>query len=100
MLAKKKGINRMWLEDVPGDKVFWCADGKVFRNLKELASALEGMREEIYRHHVSGDKNDFSKWVSDVIGDVTLADELKKAKSCATAARRVKERVELLKAKA
>ena len=100
MVAIKQDTVRMWLKDVPVDKVFWCSDGKVLGNLKELASALGGMGEEIYQHHVSGDKNDFSKWVRDVIGDVTLVNELKKAKTLTTAARCVKGRLERLQARA
>jgi hypothetical protein len=90
----------MRLEDVPGDKIFWCCDGKVIRNLKELASALEEMTEEIYLRHANGGKSDFGNWVRDVIGDVTLAYQLKKAKSRVTAARRVKDRLEWLKERA
>jgi hypothetical protein len=99
-MAVKQDIIRMRLEDVPGDKVFWCSDGKVIKNLKELASALKEMTEEIYLRHANGEKNDFSNWVRDVIGDVTLAYQLKKAKTRVTAARRVKDRLEWLKAKA
>jgi hypothetical protein len=99
-MAVKQDIIRMRLEDVSGDKVFWCSDGKVIKNLKELASALKEMTEEIYLRHANGEKNDFSNWVRDVIGDVTLAYQLKKAKTRVTAARRVKDRLEWLKAKA
>ena len=100
MLAVKQDIIRTRLEDVSGDKVFWCGDGKVIKNLAELASALEEMAEEIYLRHASGGKNDFSNWVRDVVGDAPLACQLKKARTRVTAARRVKDRLEWLKARA
>ena len=96
MVAMKKDTTRTWLKDVPKDKVFWCSDGKVLASLKELASALGEMKEETYRHHVSGNKNDFSKWVREVIGDSALANELNKAKTLPAAARSAKSRLEWL----
>jgi hypothetical protein len=100
MIAVKQDIIRIRLEDVSGKKVFWCGDGKVIKNLMELAAALKEMTEEIYLRHVNGEKNDFSNWVNDVVGDVTLAYQLKKAKTRATAARRVRDRLEWLKTRA
>lgn len=100
MIAIKKDRIRKWQSQVPDDKVFWCCDGQVFRSLKNLAEALSEMSTEIYKNHVNGEKNDFSNWVHDVIGDVTLAYQLKKAKSRVTAARRVKDRLEWLEEQA
>lgn len=93
----KKEIAQAWLSDVPQDKVFWCQDGRVFKNLAELAAALRDMSEEAFRSHVNKEKNDFSNWVRDVIGDVTLATDLKKATIIATAARKLEIRVSQLK---
>ena len=100
MIAVKQDMIRTRLEDVSGDKVFWRGDGKVIKNLRELASALEAMTEEIYLRHADGEKNDFGNWVNDVVGDATLAYQLKKAKTRVTAARRVRDRMEWLKARA
>jgi len=91
---------RMRLEDVPQDKVFWCNDGRVLRNLKGLASALKEMKKDIYSYHANAEKNDFSNWVRDVIGDVALAYQLRKAKTRETAARCVLERLEWLQERA
>lgn len=100
MIAINQDKIRKWQNQVPDDKVFWCCDGRVFRSLKDLAAALKEMSEEIYQRHVNSEKNDFSNWVHDVVGDVTLAYQLKKAKSRVTAARRVKDRLEWLKERA
>ena len=97
MIALKQDKIIKWQNQVPDDKVFWCCDGRVFRSLKDLAIALKEMSEEIYQRHVDGEKNDFSNWVHDVVGDVALAYQLRKAKSRGTAARRVTERLEWLK---
>jgi len=100
MMAIKQDIIRKRLSEVPDDKVFWCGDGRVFKSLKDLATALNDMTEEIYLRHANGDRNDFSNWVHDVVGDVTLAYQLRKAKSRVTAARRVNERLEWLEERA
>jgi hypothetical protein len=42
------------------------------------AVALAEMSEDTFRYHASREKNDFSSWIRDVIGDETLAGELAK----------------------
>jgi len=95
----KKEVAELWLGDVQPDKVFWFHDGRMVKNLDELATTLREMPEEMFHYHVAGDKNDFGNWVRDVIGDVTLANQLWKATTQATAARRVETRLNWLKAK-
>jgi len=100
MTAKiERTIVELWLRDVPQDKAFWFRDGRTASNLAELASALREIREETFEHHVLGDRNDFSNWVKDVIGDVTLANQLQKAATQASAARRLEMRLDWLKAR-
>ncbi len=86
------------LGDVPQDKVFWCRDGRVLKNLNELAAALQEMSDETHHHHVTGEKNDFSNWVWDVIGDVTLAADLQRVFNRDAAAEAVKTRLAQLRA--
>ncbi|MFP3879592.1 MAG: DUF5752 family protein [Dehalococcoidia bacterium] len=95
----QKPIIELWLRDVPENKAFWFHNGRTAKNLAELASALREIREETFEHHVLGDRNDFSNWVKDVIGDVTLANQLQKAATQAAAARRVETRLDWLKAR-
>jgi len=92
-------VARLWLADAPQDKLFWCQDGRAMKNLGELATALREMSEETYSYHAKEDKNDFSNWVRDVIGDVTLARQLQKAATQATAARKVETRLGQLRAR-
>ena len=98
-MVTEKSTYGPWLGDVPRDNVFWCYGGRVVKNLEELSAALREMSEETFRYHVSGGKNDFSNWVRDVIGDRTLANQLKKAATRGAAARRVEARVGWLRAR-
>jgi len=103
MVVKKeaitKDIARAWLGDVPANKRFWCHDGRSYKNMEELARALPGMTDETFKFHVNKDKNDFSNWLRDVIGDVALANELQKVTSRTAAARTVETRLNTLKKK-
>jgi len=101
MVAKvtKKKLNNAWLEDVPQDKVFWCHDNRVVKNLDELVLSFREMSEETYSYHVTKDKNDFSKWVGEVIGDVILAKDLQKAAAPISAAVKVDKRLGWLRSK-
>jgi hypothetical protein len=67
------------LHDIEGEKRFFCHDGYVIKNLDELAQYLNRMTEDVFQYHVNSEKNDFSNWIRDVIGDTRLADELRKA---------------------
>ena len=77
LLAMTKAVSKSCLSDVAADKVFRCHDGRVIKNLDELSVALREMSDDTFRYHVTADKNDFSKWVKDVIGDHELSAVLK-----------------------
>ena len=88
-----RSVSRKWLGDVPEDKRFWCQDGRALKNLQELQVALKDMTEETFRHHSTETNNDFSRWVSDVIGDERLSADLRRSATPAQAARSVAERI-------
>ena len=69
------------------------------KNWDELAVALGDMSEETFSHHVTINKNDFSKWVRELIGDVTFAVDLQKAATPTTAAKKVEIRLSQLTSK-
>jgi hypothetical protein len=94
----KEEANRR-LGDVPDEKHFWCHDGKLIKNLGELEKALNDMSDETFHYHSGEGRNDFSNWVRDVVGDVTLANQLQKATTQATAARKVETRLSWLRAR-
>ena len=78
-MAVNNKLDTRIIHDVEGEKRFFCHDGYVIKNLDELAKYLNRMTEEVFQYHVNSEKNDFSNWIRDVIGDTKLADELRKA---------------------
>lgn len=95
--AVTKALNKSWLSNVPEDKVFWCHDGRIMKNLEELGAGLQQMAEETFRYHVTEQRNDFSKWVQDVIGDYELSTELQNTGTKGRAAKVVADRIAWLK---
>jgi len=87
------------LGDVPDDKRFWCHDGTAIKNLRELKKALSDMSDETFQYHLGGGRNDFSKWVREVVGDDKLAEELARTKSRMQASQIVARRIEFLQSK-
>lgn len=72
------------LSDVSGVNEFVLHhDGKVrkIKNLIDLRIELENMSEKEFSHHVNSNKNDFSLWVRDCVGDDKLAKDLSHADS-------------------
>jgi hypothetical protein len=96
-ISKEEAMRR--LGDVPDEKRFWCHDGKIIKNLKELRTSLNDMSDETYHYHSGEGRNDFSKWVRDVVGDTQLAEDLSKATSRVQASRAVAQRISFLESK-
>ncbi len=90
---------RGYLADVPQECVFWCNDGHILRNLRELCDAFAVMTEHTFTYHVNDAKNDFYNWVRDVVRDELLASELLRVSSTMAAVRVVGDRIALLSAK-
>lgn len=88
------------LEEVPADKHFRIHLGTNISNLKGLLEALEIISNDSFKHHVSKTKNDFSKWVSDVVGDVDFASELRKVHTKKGSVKLLKRRIRFLERKA
>lgn len=83
--SSKKGKNMLQevieeivLTDVPGPQRFWTHSGTVICNIFDLARWLETCSEYDFRYHVNTDleKNDFAKWIEEVIMDHKLARKL------------------------
>jgi hypothetical protein len=77
---------KKWLADVPEEYVFWCCDGRVMRNMQELAEALNTMADDVFAYHANQQRNDFSTWVRDIIRDDRLAADLLQVSSRTAAA--------------
>ena len=81
------------------DKSFWINNGPIINNLKNLPRAVEEMSDDQFRHHVNNDKNDFSNWINDILGDSYLASELRKTRAKNLFVRTLKSRIDYLKRK-
>ena len=63
------------LSDCRPDAAFWTCHGRVVRNIYELTDAIQTMSESSFSYHVNSDhqKNDFAKWIAEVLEDEELA---------------------------
>ncbi len=86
-----------FLVSVPEENVFRCCDGRILRNMYELSQAFSNMGDEIFAYHSNTEKNDFSKWVRDVIKDEELAMGLAKSRNQSQAAKAVADRMSFFK---
>jgi len=96
-ISKEEAHRR--LGDVEDDKRFWCQDGKVIKSLKDLEEALNNMTDDTFRHHSGEERNDFSNWIREVVGDEKLARDVSKARSRIQASKAVAQRVSFLQSK-
>ncbi|OGG47658.1 hypothetical protein A3D66_01100 [Candidatus Kaiserbacteria bacterium RIFCSPHIGHO2_02_FULL_50_9] len=92
---RKKSVTRKAssprkLTHAASSESFWVCSGLILGDLRALQSALSsGMNDAIYAYHVNRGRNDFAKWVSEVLKDQHCARALQKAKNRAGAARAV-----------
>lgn len=97
MVRITKSMAESRLGDVPPDKQFWCKDNQLIKNLPELSVALKQMNDDIFRHHCNENRNDFSNWVRDVIGDDKLSRDLLKSTTQSQAKKSIDDRIAWLK---
>ena len=95
MVAKDEA--RKYLSDAAPEQCFWVNNGPILKNLDELANALPEMNDETFHHHVNRDKNDFSSWITNVIGDKKLANDLLSSKNRVSAVKKLRNRLNNLK---
>lgn len=92
-----KDVARKYLRNVSPEKSFWISDGPIIKNLGELLRELKTMSPGAFSYHVNKKRNDFSKWISEVIGDKTLARVIRKARTRAALYNNVKVRVKMMR---
>ncbi|MDP3766241.1 MAG: DUF5752 family protein [Nanoarchaeota archaeon] len=85
------------LRDANPEQCFWVNNGPVLKNLDGLSKALAEMNKDAFKHHANKEKNDFSSWVRDILGDQKLAEDIAKIKSKSAIAAKVKQRLQQLK---
>ncbi len=99
MIKSKQDAMRA-LSDVNPDNNFWACDGSVLKNLDELLNFVKNTQDNVYGYHVNEERNDFSNWIRDIMGDVKLAGDLSKTKAKEESVKILNERVKWLKKKA
>ena len=98
MVTKEEA--KRYLCDTSPEQCFWVNNGPILKNLEELANALPDMNDETFNHHVNIEKNDFSSWIKDIIGDNKLANDLLSSRSRESAIKKLQSRLNSLKKKA
>ena len=75
-------LAKRFLSDCNPQDAFWANNGSVCRNIYELATCISGMNDATFLYHVNGDnvKNDFAKWIREVLGDDILSQRLSDVK--------------------
>lgn len=72
-VSKPVNTKKAILKDAPEEHCFIFCNGQKVKNVKELADALEVLSDDIFNHHVTFDRNDFSNWINDIFRDEELA---------------------------
>jgi len=85
------------LSTVRPQKSFWVNNGPIVNNLKTLPKIINEMNDAQFMYHVNKDKNDFSDWIRDILGDKKLSNELRKCKIKKTFIDVLKKRIEELR---
>jgi len=84
------------LSEVDPNYTFKLHLGAEIRSLNELSEVLEVITEESFRHHVNEHKNDFARWILDVIKDRELFNQINHLKSRHEIKKRIDERIAML----
>ncbi|MBN1503411.1 hypothetical protein JW930_07770 [Candidatus Woesearchaeota archaeon] len=63
-------------QEVDSRFYFYLSGGKKLKNLQDLIDSLEEMEDNIFNYHVNEKKNDFARWIQDVMGLDNLADNI------------------------
>jgi hypothetical protein len=94
----EKDTARNYLHDVePMWRAFWFHPHLMAKNLEEFLAGLKEIDAGVYLYHARGHKNDFSKWVREVVGDGELADKLEKVRIREDAIRIAEQHIKALK---
>jgi hypothetical protein len=81
------------LEDVPPEKVFRFENGTAARNIYELLDHLQNMDSAQFSRYSNKEKDDFAKWINEVIGDNKLGASLQKIKDKSAYETQIEQRI-------
>lgn len=89
------------LSDVKhADHYFYLNNNVPIKNLCELSDHLKEIDENTFRNHVNDERNDFSTWVSNTVGDKTLGKKMSELDSKEEMSKAVEIRVDYIKRRA
>ena len=71
-------------------------NGPILRSIIELGNVAKKLTPAQFTHHISNTKNDFAKWVDEVVRDSELAHQLKRVKTKKDMANAVMSRLKQL----
>jgi hypothetical protein len=79
IFSKKPHKDNHCKQALPG-KEFYLVDGRVLKDIKELSRAFTDMTDNVFLYHVNmqGKKNDFARWIKEVLEDPKTAAKLEK----------------------
>lgn len=72
---------KKFLASAGANALFWIHEGSSVKDLKELKDALKKASNDQFAHHVNAEKNDFSRWIEEVLRDRDLAKKLIQCKT-------------------
>jgi hypothetical protein len=98
LLTKELAVQ--YLSSVDSAKKFHLYQGASLSNIEDLFLALQSISDQQFLHHRNEQKNDFYNWVLHVITDSKLANDIARAKTQKTMAKKIGERVTFLKSRA
>jgi hypothetical protein len=61
----------------PEEHHFYLKDGRELKSVYELIDSFDNMPDDVFKHHVNTEKNDFANWLGDVFDEKDLAKEMK-----------------------
>lgn len=76
-----KSSGRLASCEAPEGKEFYVHDGPAVATVRELADALNQASQETFQHHLSGDQNDFARWIREVFADDAAAAVVESARN-------------------
>lgn len=79
IVKKRKKKSKLLIAS--GASAFWVHQGPVLRSLWDLAKFLEIITEEQFVYHVKQGRNDFARWVKEILQDKICAVALARAKT-------------------
>ncbi|MEX0931902.1 MAG: hypothetical protein WDZ88_04085 [Candidatus Paceibacterota bacterium] len=74
--SKHTKSKKKTLKEAPEEAKFHFNNGPAVKNLMEFRNALEAISDEQFNHHVEGKRNDFVRWINEVLEDTECANGL------------------------